>query len=51
MNNKNLEDLRSCMTSRKLLVVVDDVGSMENLEALQLLGSKTPKVIAKAKYL
>jgi hypothetical protein len=29
MSNKNLEDLRFCMTSRKLLVVVDDVGSTE----------------------
>jgi hypothetical protein len=32
MSNKDLEDLRFCMTSRKLLAVVDDVGSTKNLE-------------------
>jgi hypothetical protein len=51
MNNKNLEDLRFCMTSKKLLVVVDDVGSMENLEALQPFISRITIVIAKSKYL
>jgi hypothetical protein len=50
MSNKDLEDLRFCMTS-KLLVVVDDVGSTKNLETLQLFVSRIPKVIAKAKYL
>ncbi len=39
------------MTSKKLLVVVDDVGSMENLEALQPFISRITIVIAKSKYL
>jgi hypothetical protein len=51
MSNKDLEDLRFCMTSKKFLVVVDGVSSIENLETMQLFVSRIPKVIAKAKYL
>jgi hypothetical protein len=34
--NKYLNEIKECMISKKVLVVVDDVGTKENLEALQL---------------
>ncbi len=34
--DKYLHEIKQCMISKKVLVVVDDVGMMKNLEALQL---------------
>jgi predicted secreted protein len=41
LNKENLDQIKQCMISKKVLVVVDDVGKKENLEALlQLLVDK-----------
>jgi tRNA G18 (ribose-2'-O)-methylase SpoU len=34
LNKKDLDQIKQCMISKKVLVVVDDVGKMENLGAL-----------------
>jgi energy-coupling factor transporter ATP-binding protein EcfA2 len=43
VNEKNLDKIRQCMISKKVLVVVDDVGKAENLTSLQLLIDKGAK--------
>ncbi|CAM6051312.1 unnamed protein product [Sphagnum compactum] len=43
VNKKDLDKIRQCMISEKVLVVVDDVGKVENLTSLQLLIDKAPK--------
>jgi energy-coupling factor transporter ATP-binding protein EcfA2 len=43
VNEKNLEKIKQCMISKKVLVVVDDVGKVENLTSLQLLINKGAK--------
>jgi hypothetical protein len=40
VNQKDLDEIRQCMESKKVLVVVDDVGKAENLTSLQFLISK-----------
>jgi nucleoside-triphosphatase THEP1 len=41
LNEKHLDQIKQCMISKKVLVVVDNVGKMENLGALlQLLIDK-----------
>ncbi len=37
VNKYDLDQIRQCMISKKVLVVVDDVGKVENLTSLQLL--------------
>jgi nucleoside-triphosphatase THEP1 len=37
VNQKDLDEIRQCMESKKVLVVVDDVGKAENLTSLQFL--------------
>jgi hypothetical protein len=37
INDNDLDSIRNCMISKKVLVVVDDVGTTENLMALQVL--------------
>jgi energy-coupling factor transporter ATP-binding protein EcfA2 len=37
VNQNDLDQIRQCMISKKVLVVVDDVGKAENLTSLQLL--------------
>ncbi len=49
--NEDLDEIKQCLISKKLLVVVDDVRRLENLEALQLIGKGVVNVIARAKYL
>jgi len=41
--NEDLDKIRQCMISEKVLVVVDDVGKVENLTSLQLLIEKAAK--------
>ncbi|CAM6041043.1 unnamed protein product, partial [Sphagnum compactum] len=41
--NEDLDKIRQCMISKKVLVVVDDVGKVENLTSLQLLVEKGAK--------
>ncbi len=43
VNKKDLDKIRQCMISEKVLVVVDDVGKVENLTSLQLLIDKVDK--------
>jgi ABC-type uncharacterized transport system ATPase subunit len=43
VNEDDLDQIRQCMLSKKVLVVVDDVGKAENLESLQLLIEKGAK--------
>ncbi len=43
VNEDDLDQIRQCMISKKVLVVVDDVGKAENLESLQLLIEKGAK--------
>ncbi len=43
VNEEDFEKIRQCMISNKVLVVVDDVGKVENLTSLQLLIDKAPK--------
>jgi GTPase SAR1 family protein len=37
VNQDDLDEIRQCMISKKVLVVVDDVGKAKNLTSLQLL--------------
>jgi len=43
VNQDDLDEIRQCMISKKVLVVVDDVGKVENLTSLQLFIDKAPK--------
>jgi hypothetical protein len=43
VNKKNLDQIKQCMISQKMLVVVDDVGQGENLTSLQFLIDKATK--------
>jgi len=43
VKKEDLDKIKQSMVSEKVLVVVDDVGKMENLTSLQLLIDKTPK--------
>jgi energy-coupling factor transporter ATP-binding protein EcfA2 len=43
VNEKDLNRIRQCIISKKVLVVVDDVGKAENLTSLQLLVNKGAK--------
>jgi energy-coupling factor transporter ATP-binding protein EcfA2 len=40
VNEKDLDKIKQCMISKKVLVVVDNVGKVENLTSLQLLINK-----------
>ncbi|KAH9552901.1 hypothetical protein CY35_09G091400, partial [Sphagnum magellanicum] len=40
VNKKDLEQIKQCMISEKVLVVVDDVGNAENFTSLQLVINK-----------
>jgi len=40
VNQDDLDQIKQCMISKKVLVVVDDVGKAENLKSLQLLIEK-----------
>ncbi len=43
VNEEDLDKIRQCMILKKVLVVVDDVGKVENLTSLQLLVEKAAK--------
>jgi len=43
VNQEDLDQIRQCMISKKVLVVVDDVGKAENLTSLQLIIDKVAK--------
>jgi len=43
VNKEDLDKIRQCMILEKVLVVVDDVGKVENLTSLQLLIDKAHK--------
>ncbi|CAM6073542.1 unnamed protein product [Sphagnum tenellum] len=43
VNQKDLDQIRQCMISEKVLVVVDDVGNAEDLTSLQLVINKCAK--------
>jgi len=43
VNQEHLEEIKQCMISKKVLVVVDDVGEAENLTSLQLFVEKGAK--------
>jgi energy-coupling factor transporter ATP-binding protein EcfA2 len=43
VNQNDLDQIKQCMISEKVLVVVDDVGKTENLTSLQLLIDKATK--------
>jgi nucleoside-triphosphatase THEP1 len=43
VNQDVLDQIKQCMTSEKVLVVVDDVGKAENLTSLQLIINKCAK--------
>ncbi|CAK9278783.1 unnamed protein product [Sphagnum jensenii] len=43
VNQDDLDQIRQCMVSKKILVVVDDVGKAENLTSLQLFIEKGAK--------
>jgi energy-coupling factor transporter ATP-binding protein EcfA2 len=43
VNKEDLDKIRQCMILEKVLVVVDDVGKVEDLTSLQLLIDKAPK--------
>jgi hypothetical protein len=40
VNKEDLDKIKQCILSKKVLVVVDDVGTMENLTSLQILIDK-----------
>jgi hypothetical protein len=42
-NKENLDKIGQCVISKKVLVVVDDVGKVENLTSLQLFIDKPAK--------
>jgi hypothetical protein len=50
VNQDDLDQIRQCMISKKVLVVVDDVGKVKNLTSLQLLVN-TKNGISKSKVL
>jgi energy-coupling factor transporter ATP-binding protein EcfA2 len=50
VNQDDLDQIRQCMITEKVLVVVDDVGKVENLTSLQLL-IDTKNVTSKSKVL
>ncbi len=43
VKKEDLDTIKQCMISQKVLVVVDDVGKVENLTSLQLFIDKAPK--------
>jgi hypothetical protein len=43
VNKEDLDKIKQCMISKKMLVVVDDVSKVENLTSLQLLFDKDAK--------
>jgi Ni2+-binding GTPase involved in maturation of urease and hydrogenase len=43
VNKKDLDQIKQCMISEKVLVVVDDIGNVENLTTLQLDINKCAK--------
>ncbi len=43
VNQEHLDEIKQCMISKKMLVVVDDVGKAENLTSLQFLIDKGAK--------
>jgi GTPase SAR1 family protein len=43
VNQKHLDQIRQCMISKKVLVVVDNVGDAKNLTSLQLVINKYVK--------
>jgi energy-coupling factor transporter ATP-binding protein EcfA2 len=45
VNKKDLDQIKQCMISEKVLVVVDDVGNTENLTSLQLVINKCANTI------
>ncbi|CAK9277376.1 unnamed protein product [Sphagnum jensenii] len=49
VNKEDLDKIKQCMISKKVLVVVDDVGKMQNLTSLQLFIDKN--VTSKSKVL
>jgi energy-coupling factor transporter ATP-binding protein EcfA2 len=52
VNKEDLKQIKDCMISKKVLVVVDDVGKAENLTSLQLLTNKaTNNAASKSKVL
>ncbi len=52
VNKEDLDKIRQCMISKKVLVVVDDVGKVENLTSLQLFIDKAARnVTSKSKVL
>jgi hypothetical protein len=40
VNTEDIDEIKECMISKKVLVVVDDVGKTENLKALEFLIDK-----------
>jgi len=48
---EDLSEIKQCLISKKVLVVVDDVGKLENLEALQLISKDVVNVNCKSKIL
>ncbi len=52
VNKEDLDKIKQCMTSEKVLVVVDDVGKVENLTSLQLfIDEATKNATSKSKIL
>jgi energy-coupling factor transporter ATP-binding protein EcfA2 len=52
VNEEDLDQIKQCMISQKVLVVVDDVGNAKNLTSLQFLIDKVAKnVTSKSKVL
>jgi ABC-type phosphate/phosphonate transport system ATPase subunit len=51
VNEEDLNEIKQCLISKKVLVVVDVVGRLENLEALQLIGKGVVNVNCKSKVL
>jgi hypothetical protein len=49
MNEEDLDKIKQCLISKKVLVIVDDVGRLENLEALQLIVKGVVNVNCKSK--
>jgi len=49
--NKDLEEIKECMISKKVLVVVDDVGKVENLTSLEILIESAKNATSESKVL
>jgi ABC-type cobalamin/Fe3+-siderophores transport system ATPase subunit len=49
--NKDLEEIKECMISKKMLVVVDDVGKVENLTSLEILIESAKNATSESKVL